>query len=1809
MRAKSLKVAVVLSLFCVVSSAAQEHPNVAKGLAGGGGAAAVDSVNPFNGNLVIQLPIGQSYPVSSGLSFQLVLTYNSQVWEYEAYDDRTRAVPARGSNAGLGWSLHLGRLNPPQLDLSNSPTPDYNRNTYLAPDGSAHTFYPTLHEGEAVTPGVEYTRDGSYLRLKTASRQIESPDGTIHTFSALTNGYLTRMEDRFGNFIQADYLDCSASCVAVAPATAHSWRITDLYGRTHWIQLRDTGQPDQPRVITQIDLQAFGGSRAIYKLLYNDSTDDQSTTGTATGLTGCRSGDNYLVWLLTRLVLPDGSAYDLPKASYFAYNVPGDLNTPCKTGLVNRLQLPTLGSIEWDYILYKFPSTSTTRSVWQRSTGVGVRRLYDAASALVGGWTYTTVLSGGTNAHEKLLVNNVVDPLGNQVRRSFSVCVDNCTHPDGPYEYGLPVGRDSGGDGNGRFVSTEILNAAGTPLRTTYVRFEHDTPSVSTLVQERGRLNQRLAGRRVAYNDDSAGTVADEESSNFDGLGHYRQASLSGNFGAGNTASSVTSYNPTRGTYPGGFTMIASWEPWVLGTYSEQTRTEGTSTTRSEYCFDANTGFLLRARALKTGTTRGGNDVAVVFTPSAGNPIREEYYGGDVQSLGTGELCGLGLPANQYRINHAWQYGVRGSSQYVDSAGNPLSFKNLDIDIDLSTGLAQASRDTSGIRTDYEYDPMGRPTWTKPETGHDGWTQYVYSRSLGAASPAQVQILRRTNGGGTVLAESIVKHDSFGRVWQEQTKMPNNSWSIRETQYNAVGWMSFVTEQGNTSKKTQFQNYDAFGRPGKILSPDGGQVTFAYSGVRQVSRTSRVGNSASGGTINQVLATTQELYDRQGRLFQVKEQAEADATNTITTYSYDVGNRLSRVNQATSAGTQNRWFTYDNRGFLASEQHPEKGPSGNGAVSYSSYDALGHARGKVDGQHNFSFTYDRAERMTQVTGNGGQVLKTFTYGTSNALGTRTNGRLESASRYNYVGAPFNATVLLTETYTYGGRQGRVSRRNTQMTFNGTPKESFVQTWSWNPLGDPASLGYPECTFSYCAPVPRAVNFVYTNGFLTSVPNWANAVSYHPNGLVNQITHFNGVVDTQNNDPNMMRRPSSLSSTFSTATLWASGAYAYDESGNVTKTGNGYFLYDRVSRLIEGRVYDGPTGAGTQKWQSYTYDPFGNIKSIGGTSGRSTPTDSLTNRQNGTGTTYDAAGNLIVWAVNNNYEYDGFNQMIRMKSGSEDWVYIYTAGDERFWSYRADGGKSLWALRDLDGRVLREYEAHISWGTFKDYIYRGTQLLASEGTAASFTDVPPSHPYAAEIEAMKMSGVTAGCGGGQYCPDSYVTRAQMAIFLLAAKAISPPSCTTPIFNDVPCSYWAAPWINELYRQGITAGCGGGSYCPETTITRAEVAVFVLREQYPGYTPPSCVAGQEAFPVDMPASHWGCAFVEDISRRGIDIGCGIGAFCPNTLVTRATMAPFLSRTFSLPYPDMGYTRHYHLDHLGSPRLITSNAASKLAYHVYYPFGEEATAFNQDTAKLKFTGHERDLANLAGSGDDLDYMHARHYSPLTERFMSTDRVTGGVRRPQRWNRYSYVLGNPLSLVDPRGLDPDVPIVCVGTFCVGSIDVVASSSGPLTGIFGNPADSPLRGFPDVGQRVRSRFSIGASAVESYCRSIQTQAPPGVDLENNVRFVEMFSGPSALSGPSAAGLVAILSQPKGVWDFKSHYGNGNEYENFGNFHFGVMSAAAGMPGELTLWGAGAVHSDPASAKGSIWGTAPYGDDPKDQAWIKNGRTWYLLCR
>jgi hypothetical protein len=119
------------------------------------------------------------------------------------------------------------------------------------------------------------------------------------------------------------------------------------------------------------------------------------------------------------------------------------------------------------------------------------------------------------------------------------------------------------------------------------------------------------------------------------------------------------------------------------------------------------------------------------------------------------------------------------------------------------------------------------------------------------------------------------------------------------------------------------------------------------------------------------------------------------------------------------------------------------------------------------------------------------------------------------------------------------------------------------------------------------------------------------------------------------------------------------------------------------------------------------------------------------------------------------------------------------------------------------------------------------------TGLVFSDISTSSFAANWIEVLYADGITSGCDLNplRYCPDASVTRAQMAIFLLRAKYgktyTPPPVGVSTGFMDVPPTDFAAAWIKQLAAEGITSGCGGGNYCPNDPVTRAQMAVFLVK----------------------------------------------------------------------------------------------------------------------------------------------------------------------------------------------------------------------------------------------------------------------------------------------------------------------------------------------------------------------------------------------
>ena len=168
----------------------------------------------------------------------------------------------------------------------------------------------------------------------------------------------------------------------------------------------------------------------------------------------------------------------------------------------------------------------------------------------------------------------------------------------------------------------------------------------------------------------------------------------------------------------------------------------------------------------------------------------------------------------------------------------------------------------------------------------------------------------------------------------------------------------------------------------------------------------------------------------------------------------------------------------------------------------------------------------------------------------------------------------------------------------------------------------------------------------------------------------------------------------------------------------------------------------------------------------------------------------------------------------------------------------------------------------------------------EGYVEPFWDDEGS-THEANIIRLAELGITTGCEPGRFCPNDTVTRAQMATFI--NRTIELPPALLDHFDDDNGSGHEVN-INALAESGISSGCDDRLYCPTAEITRAHMAVFLARAfDLPSSSdnPFGDVSGQHAWAIQA------------IAAAGITTGCGNGNYCPDAAVTRAQMATFLIR----------------------------------------------------------------------------------------------------------------------------------------------------------------------------------------------------------------------------------------------------------------------------------------------------------------------------
>ena len=151
-----------------------------------------------------------------------------------------------------------------------------------------------------------------------------------------------------------------------------------------------------------------------------------------------------------------------------------------------------------------------------------------------------------------------------------------------------------------------------------------------------------------------------------------------------------------------------------------------------------------------------------------------------------------------------------------------------------------------------------------------------------------------------------------------------------------------------------------------------------------------------------------------------------------------------------------------------------------------------------------------------------------------------------------------------------------------------------------------------------------------------------------------------------------------------------------------------------------------------------------------------------------------------------------------------------------------------------------------------------------------------------------TGITGGCPtlGELTCPELAVTRDEMAQFMWRFKSL-PLATVSAAFDDVSADATYGPAVNWLAENGITLGCTPTSYCPDGTVTRAEMAAFLWRLE--GSPEGSTPAGF----TDVPDESFAGEAVDWLLASETTTGCTTTAYCPEGLVTRAEIFTFLKR----------------------------------------------------------------------------------------------------------------------------------------------------------------------------------------------------------------------------------------------------------------------------------------------------------------------------
>jgi RHS repeat-associated protein len=1589
----------LVAAVCVGFAAAQQV-STGRSQFGSFGGGPFDVVNLGNLNVHFTIPV--LHKAGRGMPFNFDLTYDSSVWKTTTSNGVTQWTPV--PNFGWQTSAPFGNVT---YSVSSSGCYYTPPSPYIGPPILAYTVYQyqnwtfvdrsgTTHPFTLNSPGyTSYWNGATVANTSCSSVPTTYPsgsgsttDGSGYTIS-ITNVSTATVTSRSGiQAAQTTVTDANGNRI-----TSNGSQYFDTLSASIPV-MTVSGTAPSPTTFTYA---APSGASASYTMSYV-----KYTVATHFGVTVASSliaeYGPTAKYLVDNVTLPDQTVYRFTYEAGPIGCVLQSGTSACVTGRIASVTLPTGGSIT-----YTYSGGTNNTGIYSDGSTSGLTRMLSPTTSCTGTiptgcWQYARSKLSGTPGPGSTWSTTVTDPVGNQSFLNFvedsTTTTSTTTATYNMYETQRQVYQG--------LISTSncsTSNPTNCLLSTIITCYKPYVSSCATTA-----VSSPITYKQITkYLPDSSG------SSEMVGV-NYNNSGLPTTIYAGSATQTLRVTNISYASlgnnivdHPGFISLV-----------------DGSSNLLSQ-------------------TTYSYDDSGYPVQPSSGTPQHTSITGsrGNLTTVTQYKSASASLSAHfQYydtgAVYKSWNLigsattytydpTLQSSGNYTKSCGNsfptgvtpPIAGLSTSTAWNCTGGVATQLTDANGNASNVTYsDPyFWRPASSKDPTQNT--TTYAYTVAAGG-SGASAESKMIFNGNNSI-AEQLATLDGFGRVQysQQEQAVGSSNYDSVQAIYDSLGQlyqttMPYVASagQGNANAAKTTRSYDALGRITQ-LQDGGGYINYIYN---QNDVLQQNGPAPAGESLKQ----KQMEYDALERLTSVCEVTAGTTswpggncsqthslTGYRTTYVYDFDKNTGKTRTTVTQGAQGsspqtRVVEYDLMGRIASETNPESGTT--------------------------SYVYDTA---TATCGSGtaaGSLVETI-----NNAGVHTCYGIDALGRINHMfsaGASGGCRNFIYGELSNNGlpiQNGKGRIVEAVVDFNCNGGHDVDEYFSYDPDGritdvwqsTPNSGGYYHTTASYWAngvPQSLALNLYSTGTAL--IPKQTYGIDGEGRVIsVSAASGQNPVTSTTYNAGATNAPIGALTSVIFGSS--DSDTFSYDSEtgrliqyaftvGSTPKILSGALRWNANGSLASLATNDTLTSAGPQVC-SFSHDDLSRV---------STDACGTANTIMNSGFESGDTG----WIHNSPYSM--VNNPANAQSGS--WYLSGSSTTQAGANATTNGTTSLMSVGP--GSLI-QYGGWVNRVSGTGYTWWSGEFRDSGGNHISW------------IPAVGISDRSTPSGWNYY--EGSVTAPSNAAYVLFYAEIHgggdpDTSLTTAYFDGAVFSASASLW-NQMF-----------SYDPFGNITKTATAGISFQPLYstatnqftslPGVTPTYDATGNLTYDG---VHHYGwdgfgkMATIDSASVTYDAFGRMVENNASGTY-TQIVYSPLgnklavmsgqtLQKAFvPLPggatavYKATGLAYYRHADHLGSSRLATTPGRTVYSSTAFAAFGEPYK--QTGTTDLSFTGQDQDT--VSGMHDFL----ARRYNPTSGRWLSPDPAGLGAvdpSNPQTWNRYAYVMNNPLSLIDPFGED----------------------------------------------------------------------------------------------------------------------------------------------------------------------------------------------